>query len=95
MAYLVTTYGIYDGTKTGIGQKTGKPWTAYQFRIPEDINGIQASPEQMRASNLSLFPSQKPNCDFSQLIPGQKYDLKLTFSTTGKTDLVSYQERKQ
>lgn len=94
MALLFTTYGIFEGTSSGTSKNSGKPWICYNFRSPEDMNGIQASPEQMRECNLRIFPPNKPNCDFNQLIPGCKYDLKIAVSTTGNFNLLSFNERK-
>lgn len=94
MAILVSTIVIFDGVATGTSQATGRPWSSYNFRAPEDMNGIHANPDQMRDSNLRIFPGKKPACDFNQLIPGIKYEARLSISTKGNFDLISYQEKK-
>lgn len=94
MAYIVTTYGIFDGAVNGV-TKSGKPWNALTFRIPEDINGISASPEMLRNSNLRIFLSDNQSaCDLGGLVPTSTYDLKLMITTTGRFDILGYQARK-
>lgn len=85
MGIKVSTEAIFVGVKTGLKKSStdGEQWIALSFKATEIYKGATINASEMTSANMMIFPPD--NFDRTALVPGAKYALSLSVSSSPKS----------